>query len=209
MSFAVIPAAGKSIRMGRPKLSLPLGKSTVLARVILALREARIDSVTVVVGPGMAELAELANRAGAFALQLTADTAQMRETVEAGLAWLESRYKPTLADDWLLIPADHPVLNPEVVLRLLRARPENQKRSIFLPTFKGQRGHPVLLSWGHVLGLRNFSKEEGINAYIRQQAAATMELEMPFPEVLMDLDTPADYERIRELASGGENPHSP
>ena len=34
MIFAVIPAAGKSTRMGRPKLALPLEGDTVLGAVI-------------------------------------------------------------------------------------------------------------------------------------------------------------------------------
>ena len=40
MIFALIPAAGKSTRMGRPKLALPLGEKTVLEHVIAALRQA-------------------------------------------------------------------------------------------------------------------------------------------------------------------------
>ena len=40
MIYAVVPAAGRSSRMGRPKLSLPLGERTVLEQVILALRKA-------------------------------------------------------------------------------------------------------------------------------------------------------------------------
>ena len=47
--FALIPAAGKSARMGRPKLSLPLGDHTVLECVIATLREAGISDILVVV----------------------------------------------------------------------------------------------------------------------------------------------------------------
>ncbi len=34
MIFAVVPAAGRASRMGRPKLSLPLGGRTVLEHVV-------------------------------------------------------------------------------------------------------------------------------------------------------------------------------
>ena len=39
-TFGLIPAAGKSRRMGRPKLMLPLGDSTVLEQVFAAVRKA-------------------------------------------------------------------------------------------------------------------------------------------------------------------------
>ncbi len=51
MIFAVVPAAGRSSRMGRPKLSLPLGGRTVLEHVVIALRQGGVDEVLVVVGP--------------------------------------------------------------------------------------------------------------------------------------------------------------
>ena len=63
MTFAIIPAAGHSTRMGRPKLSLPLGERTVLEHVIAALRQGGVDHVLVVVAPHVAELVPLANAA--------------------------------------------------------------------------------------------------------------------------------------------------
>src|SRR5437879_4363300 len=56
---AVIPAAGQSTRMGRPKLALPLGGRSVLERVVDALRGAGVD-VLVVLGPHVADLAAAA-----------------------------------------------------------------------------------------------------------------------------------------------------
>ncbi len=42
--FALIPAAGKSARMGRPKLTLPLGGRTVLEHVVTALRRGGVGT---------------------------------------------------------------------------------------------------------------------------------------------------------------------
>src|SRR3954452_21150957 len=87
-TFAVIPAAGKSTRMGRPKLSLPLGGRTVIEWVIDMLRRAGVEHVLVVVGPHVPELIPLAEGAGAHAYLLSKETADMRATVEAALQWL-------------------------------------------------------------------------------------------------------------------------
>ena len=69
-SSAIILAAGKSTRMGRAKLSLPLGGRAVLERVIDTLRQAGIEKILVVVGPHVPELVPLARDAGAEALLL-------------------------------------------------------------------------------------------------------------------------------------------
>ena len=197
MIFAVIPAGGRSQRMGRPKLALPLGDHTVLEHVIAALRGAGVEHILVVVGPHVPELIPLAEQAGADVLRLAEATADMRATVEHGLRWLEDHRHPQGEDAWLLVPADHPTLNPAVVRRLIEGREAKPGSTIVIPTFQGRRGHPVLFGWGHVQGIRAFPGGQGLNAYIRQQAADVLELAVDTGAILCDLDTPEDYERLR------------
>src|SRR5947208_2364118 len=122
MIFAVIPAAGKSVRMGRPKLSLPLGDSTILEHVIGALHRGGVETILAVTAPHVQALASLAERAGAHSLLLPNETADMRSTVQCGLDWLEERFQPTLHDAWFLVPADQPLLDDSVAKQLLQAR---------------------------------------------------------------------------------------
>lgn len=208
MTLAVIPAAGKSVRMGRPKLALPLGDSTVLERVVASLREGGAEHVLVVVGPHVPQLLPLAGRAGAHVLHLPAETPDMRATVEAGLRWLEERFRPRPDDRWLLVPADHPTLDPSLVRLLLRLRAERPDKSIIVPTHDGRRGHPTLIDWRHVAGVRALAAGCGLNAYLRQHAAETLEVPVDSASVLCDLDTPEDYERLRraglDTAAGPE-----
>jgi molybdenum cofactor cytidylyltransferase len=189
--------------MGQPKLALPLGGCTVLEHVLGALRAAGVDRSLVVVGPHVADLGRIAAAAGADVLELAAPTPDMRATVEQGLAWLEERLHPEPGDDWLLVPADHPSLRPGVIRQLIEARRIHPDHSIFVPTFKGRRGHPTLLAWKHVAGIRAHPAGEGLNTYIRGQAAQTLEVAVDEPTVLWDLDTPEEYERLlREYALG-------
>ena len=194
MTFAVVPAAGHSTRMGRPKLSLRLGDRTVLERVVAALRDAGVTRVVVVVGPHVADLAPAATVAGADVYLLPEPTPDMRTTVERGLAWVEEQHHPRPEDFWLLAPADHPTLNPAVVRRLLETG--SQERSIVVPVHGGRRGHPTLLAWRHVAGIRALPSDKGINAYLREQAV--FEVPVDDPGVLADLDTPEDWERIKK-----------
>jgi molybdenum cofactor cytidylyltransferase len=197
MTFAVIPAAGKSARMGRPKLALPLGDHTVLERVVASLREAGIEHVVVVIGPHVPQLALLAEAAGARVLQLTEETPDMRATVEAGLRWLEERFHPRPDDRWLLVPADHPTLDPFLVRMLLWERVESPGQSILVPTHGGRRGHPTLIDWKHVAGMRALPAGEGLNVYLRRHSNETREVAVEVDDVLLDLDTPEDYARLQ------------
>jgi molybdenum cofactor cytidylyltransferase len=196
MKFAVLPAAGKSRRMGRPKLALPLGDRTILEHVIAALRQAEVEHILVVVGHHVPELATLAGRAGAHVYLLAEETTGMRATVEHGLRWLEQQYAPRPDDFWLLVPADNPTLAPQVVRQLGQAQSTHRGPSIFVPTYEGRRGHPVLLAWKHVEGIRRHAPDQGLNTYVRHRIAETLEVAVPDPGVLCDLDTPEAYDDL-------------
>ena len=195
-TYGLIPAAGKSRRMGRPKLLLPLGETTVLEHALSAVRSAGVTNILVVVAPDSEALAQLAEAAGANVLRLREDTPDMRATCTYGLAWIEEHFQPRAEDGWLLLPADHPTVRPEVVHALLAAAQESIDKTITLPTFQGRRGHPTWLRWSHIDALRSLPPEQGLNTFIRMHAAETLELAWPSDEILRDLDTPEDYARL-------------
>jgi molybdenum cofactor cytidylyltransferase len=201
-TFGLIPAAGKSIRMGRPKLLLPLSGQTVLERVLSAVRAGGVAEVLVVVAPGGAALGAVAEAAAAHVLRLEADTADMRETCQRGLDWLEARFHPRPDDGWLLMPADHPTTRPDIVRAVLDAVPRHPERSIVVPVHLGRRGHPVWLRWEHVGAIRALPEGQGLNGLIRGRGGETLELPWPDAEILRDLDTPEDYRRLLDEAGG-------
>jgi molybdenum cofactor cytidylyltransferase len=196
-TFALLPAAGKSVRMGRPKLALPLGDRTVLECVVAVLKEAGIEHVLVVLGPHVGFLQVLAEKAGADVLLLPEATPDMRATVTHGLREIERRFQPTDEDRWLLLPPDHPTLSVQVLHILFDAARRHPEASIFLPTYQEKRGHPALISWRHVPKILSFPADRGLNQYFRQHGDQTCEVPVALPEVLYDLDTPEDYERLK------------
>jgi molybdenum cofactor cytidylyltransferase len=198
--FAVIPAAGKSTRMGRPKLALPLGSRTVLERVVTSLRQAGVEHVVVVIGPHVPELGPVAERAGAHVCRLAYETPDMRATIEQGLCWLEEHFHPHPESGWLLVPADHPLLDAQVVRQLVEARAVAGDSSILIPTYQGRRGHPALIGWNHVPAIEALSPGQGLNVYLRQHNEETFEVPVDTEAILWDLDDAADYERLQRAA---------
>ena len=52
-----------------------------------------------------------------------------------------------------------------------------------IPTHKGRRGHPTLFAWKHVAAIRPHPAELGLNTYVRQHAAQTLEVPVDSPGV--------------------------
>jgi molybdenum cofactor cytidylyltransferase len=198
--FALLPAGGTSSRMGRPKLALDLCGKTVLERVIDTVRAANVLDILVVLGPSSTDLQPIADKAGARTLLLDRQTPDMRATIEHGLRWLIDNEQPR-PDDWLLLlPADHPALSSACIEDLLRASLiHGGGATIWVPTYEGRRGHPALMSWSHVPGILAAPADQGLNKYLRTHADATMEVPCLSGDILCDLDTPADYERLRRM----------
>jgi molybdenum cofactor cytidylyltransferase len=195
----LLPAAGKSERMGRPKLLLPLAGRTVLGQLLSAARSGGGWPALVVVRPGDVDLAETARGEGASVLVLPADTADMRATVIAGLAHFEAT--TTNRAGFFLVPADHPTLTADV-FRVLADEAGHGDASIVVPVHQGKRGHPVWIRWDHVAGLRRLAPGQGINTYLRQHSDTTREVAWPDDAILTDLDTPEDYRRLVERWPG-------
>ena len=189
--FAVIPAAGRSTRMGRPKLAIPFAGRTVLEHVILSLRKGGVQRVVVVTGPHAPELIPLADAAGAGVLAIADSTPDMRTTVEHGLRWLQEHQSPQGADAFFLAPGDHPAFDASLVHRLCGAYFAAHS-SIVVPVHAGQRGHPVLIAWRHVAGILAMAPHRGVNAYLRENSEQIHELETDERGVLFNLDSPED-----------------
>jgi molybdenum cofactor cytidylyltransferase len=201
--FAIIPAAGHSRRMGQPKLLLPLGTKTVLGRLLEALRHPRIARTVVIVRPDDAGLKRVVELAGATVIQPAHDPAEMRNSVEIGLQFLEDQDRLTADDGWILVPGDHPVLDPVAIDQLV-SRWKAAPCPILIPTFQGRRGHPTFFSGSLAREVPRIPVDCGLNWLVRQHAAGVLEHAVDSPAVLTDLDTPDDYARL--LAEFGASP---
>ncbi|WP_165221208.1 NTP transferase domain-containing protein [Aquisphaera insulae] len=195
---AIVPAAGESRRMGRPKLLLRLGGRTLLGRVLEALREGGVESIAVV-GPPISspegpEIAAVASAAGAIAVSPETRPPEMRRSVEIGLERLRVDGE---RDGILLTPGDSPGLTAEAV-RLVRERWAVSPTSIVVGRSGGARSHPTILPWDVADGIARMPEGWGINALIRSHADRVVEEQVSEDVGPDDLDTPEDLARWRE-----------
>ena len=192
-SYAIVPAAGRSERMGTPKLLLPLGDRTIIEHVLGAWTA---SSVTTTVVVARADDEALLARCRRFPVELATPVeppVDMKASVQWGVAHVQARYAPADSDAWLVAPADLPGLLPRVINAVLAAYNPPQPAGI-VPVHGAQRGHPTLLPWTMTLQLRELSPSEGINALVARTRMCEVACERD--EILADLDSPSDYSRL-------------
>jgi len=192
MIAAVVPAAGRSERMGRPKLLLRLDGETVIARVVTALREGGAERVIVVVPPADSgegsEIASESVRAGAEVYVPQIRPVAMRDSIELALAVL-ARGAPV--ERVLISPGDTPGITPDLVARLLECA-ARWPESIIVPCCERRRGHPVVLPWDIAALVPTLPAGLGVNALAGRHPDRLVELAVPSPDLIADLDTPDD-----------------
>lgn len=196
--FAIIPAAGHSRRMGRAKLLLPLGSGTVIGRLLSVLKRPEISDTLVVLRAADEPLRAAVVAGGARPIQPEVDPPDMRQSVAAALTDLAHTDRPEDDDGWLLVPADHPLLDPRVMDQLL-ARWQDEACRMLVPTHAGRRGHPTLFRWSFAREVAGLPANAGLNRLLQQHAACITELPVDSPSVITDLDTPEDYERLLQI----------
>jgi molybdenum cofactor cytidylyltransferase len=153
--------------------------------------------VVVVLGHRSDELkSELRDTTG-VSWQLNPDYLQGKTTsIKAGLNALEADQFQAL----LLLNVDQP--RSADVIRSLLEEHQSQGNLITIPTHNGKGGHPIILSPTLLDELRQIDEESfGIKAVVQRHLEGTRRVEMDSPEVLWDLNTPEEYQRV--LEAGG------
>jgi molybdenum cofactor cytidylyltransferase len=196
MIAAIVPAAGQSRRMGRPKLILPVRGIPLIARVVAALRDGGADRVVVVapskLEPGAMALIGAVEAEGAEVVVPDRPTLDMRASVELGLIHLSEGPEPAAL---LITPGDIPGLTRDAVSRVITAWLESPER-IVVPEYQGRRGHPLLLPWPLATRIPGLPPGLGVNALLGDLANSIVEVAIDDPDLSEDLDTPEDYRRL-------------
>ena len=194
---AVIPAAGRSRRMGTHKLLLEIDGETVISRLVRALDEACVSRIHILVRIDDHALLDELEPLPVTVVTTETDTADMKASVGAILKAIQEQVIPDDLDAWLLMPADHPVVDPQIVIRLIDAG-EEDRTSIVVPTFETRRGHPVLFPWKLAAAVQNIPADRGIDWLVSTEEANVVEVPVETDSIHWDLDTPEDVERLKK-----------
>lgn len=180
---AIVLAAGRSRRLGRPKQTVLLGDETLLERAVRIAAEAGLSPIVVVVPPG----APFTERLGVWGC-LVAENAEAAEGMAASIrcgVGVAARLKVVGA---LVMACDQPGLRAEH-LRALVTLPERVTGSRYagrtgVPAYFPSASFPALLALSGDVGARDLLRDA---AFVEDESLA------------LDVDTEADVAVARRL----------
>lgn len=195
---AILLAAGKSRRMGTCKQLLPLGDRTVIVRCLDALAAGGAAEIVVVVSEEGHDVAEAVQAFPARFVINTVVDGDMASSVRAGRDALT-----TAADGVIVFPSDYPLVSAGTIASLIEAHGASPG-SIVIPCHDGRRGHPLLFPRAVLDDLADVST---LRDLVRGNPDRISCVEVTDPGGLHDMDTPEDYQRIRNMIQSKEGSH--
>jgi molybdenum cofactor cytidylyltransferase len=196
MISAVILAAGKSTRMGHPKMLLPWGNDqSILGRIIYVFTSAGIEPVIIVTGADRKAIEEsLAEMHVELVYNPDFDEGEMISSVKVGLLASE-KFGASAA---MVCPGDLPLLKSATVNAVIEAWKSGGK-PIVAPSYQGRRGHPLLISndlWADILSL---TSSETLREFLTGNSDLVSYAVVDDPGVIHDMDTSEDYKDALDL----------
>lgn len=189
---AIVLAAGGSARMGQPKQLLHIGDRPMVRQVTEAVMAVGLAQVVVVTGAN-AEAVSAALADLPVDIVLNESWAEgMSGSIRAGLSALRSEIQAAM-----LVLGDQPALTPEV-LEMLVARYQATRAHIIAPFYQGRRGNPVLFDRVMFSELLAVQGDRGGRLLVERHRDQVERVDLQDPAVIMDVDSPQDYERILE-----------
>jgi molybdenum cofactor cytidylyltransferase len=186
--------------MGRPKMLLPWDSSTILETVVWKALSSRSDGVLVVLGADKNKTKRLIKRAPVTRIYNKNHKKGMLSSVRAGMTAL-----PAGTGAAIFALGDQPHIRADVFDLLIDSFHASAK-GIILPTFRGKRGHPLLVDMKfreEILGLDDFA---GLRGLLEAHPHEILEVPMDDPGILKDIDSPEEYQSLLSESKSGPSP---
>lgn len=198
----LIVAAGKSTRMGENKQLLNYHGVSFLSIIIKKLQLV-CDHVIVVLGHEGKEIqdkivSEQARLDQKAALKKNTPVFVVNEDYESGMfTSLQKGLKEVAKESWVLYHfVDQPTI-PENFYRGF-AQQRSEKVDWIQPTYEGRKGHPILFSSSLQKEILMFDPDSTLKHFFNTVKPAEMHWPCEFQQILQDIDTPSEYEKIRK-----------
>lgn len=195
----VILAAGASSRMGRPKLLLPWGPTSVIGHLLEQWRAlADAKQIAVVCAEAARELLGELDRLDFPQAQRIFNPQPERgmfSSIQCAANW--DGWQPELTH-WAISLGDQPLVRTKTLGNILECTAAGPD-SICQPSRNGRGRHPVILPAAAFARLKN-CPDDNLKQFLAAADLCVGRCEMDDPGLDLDLDEPSDYQRARKLA---------
>lgn len=188
--FAAVLAAGRSQRFGRSKLLEAVHGKPLVRHAAEIARTVCGDRSILVTGHESSAVTAAAGDAPQFVI-----VNDRHEEGIGGSIALAARAVAHTADALLVLFADQPLVTARHVEALIAAW-SGAEDEIVASAFSGTMGPPVLFPRGAFDALGALGGDEGAKRILRDPAFDLRSI--PFEDAAIDIDTPADLEKLRK-----------
>jgi len=184
----LILAAGMSTRMKQQKLIMPYGSQSFVESIVEKAMASLAQKTLMVVGSDQkAVMAKVAHLQPALVYNRRYPEG-MLSSVQCGVLALGD------CEAIVILLGDQPMVTTATIDALISAWIKS-KKGLVVPTFKGKRGHPVLIDMKYKQLIQKLNGNIGLKELFQKQKDDILEIEINSDDILKDIDTPEDYER--------------
>ncbi len=192
---AIIPAAGRSSRMGSPKQLLDINGRPMLLAVVDPLSTCpHVAGVVVVTNSLVASTLDLTPTGASVVLNDEPD-AQMIDSVRLGVAELQRQHDLAHSDGILICPGDQPGLTTDDIFRCCQAFIKTTTQ-IVIATHHGKTGHPMIFPASLIPFVMSDACDTGLRQLPQHHTELIVRLELTTPAVTRNINTPPDYDSL-------------
>ena len=192
MIYGIILAAGEGKRMGKVKLTLPLGDKLMIEWVLQAAKLSPLDKFFLVVRPGDKEISKIGKSWGAKIVLNPNFRKGMSTSIKEALLKLN----PQEVKGFFLILGDQPLITSKIINKLIKSFHPG-KGEIVVPFYKGQQGNPVLFDIYWRDELLELSGDVGGRGLVKAHPKKIKRVEILDKAVIEDIDSEEDYLKIQ------------
>lgn len=196
MIAAVVLAAGRAVRMGAPKMLLPLAGRTLLAHVIAAAQASQCEAVFVVAGAHAEVVRREAEALGAQLVFNPHYDEGMGTSLAAGIAAL-----PAECEAAVVLLGDQPRVSGAAIDRLIAAYRETRK-PIVVSRYGEVAGAPTLIARALFADAVTLTGDVGGRVLATRYPDRVAQVSLGVEEA-WDVDTPEDLARLRRAVEEG------
>ncbi|MEM0158222.1 MAG: nucleotidyltransferase family protein [Thermoplasmataceae archaeon] len=193
MVAGLILASGMSKRFGSNKLSQTLLRHTLLEAVLCSSAGIGLEDIYIVVSGFTKE--KLPVFAGRYNIIMNPDpSGGISGSIKISIQMLKGRH-----DKVLIMLGDQPLVS-RATLRRIISESEMHHDSIICTVSDGVRRNPALFPGRYFKDLQGLNGDIGANRLLRSEEDV-VEVWVNDPDELLDIDTPEDLVRARQIAS--------
>ncbi len=194
MIYGIILAAGEGKRMGKVKLTLPLGDKKLIEWVLQAAKLTPLDKYFLVVRPEDKEIIKTGEKWGAEIVLNPKYKSGMSSSIRKALLQIPSEE----SEGFFVILGDQPLINPSILYKMILAFTPG-KKEIVVPFYKDKQGNPVFFDGYWKDELMKISGDVGGRVLIKAHPERIKRFKISDESILLDIDREEDYERIKDI----------